>query len=59
MITPVANSAKPITEAKKTTSRVSSTPRWKASKCVITENAAIVCVTTGFAKRVRRSVTGV
>ena len=30
MMTPVVNSAKPITEAKKMTSRVSSTPRWKA-----------------------------
>ncbi len=53
------NSAKPINDAKNTTSRTSITPRWKPSKCVITLNAATVCTSTGLAQRTNKSVTGV
>ena len=52
MITPVANSAKPISERKKTRSRMSITPRWKPSKCVTTEKAATVSTSAGLAQRV-------
>src|SRR4029079_7444111 len=58
MITPVANNAKPISERKKTRSRMSITPRWKPSKCVTTEKAATVSTTVLLAQRVIRSVTG-
>src|SRR3989454_2578680 len=58
MMMPVANSAKPITDRKKTRSRRSMTPRWKPSKCVTTENAATVSTSAGLAQRVSRSVTG-
>src|SRR6185295_13456463 len=58
MTTPVANSAKPITERKKSRSRASITPRWKPSKCVTTENEATVSTSAGLAQRVIRSVTG-
>src|SRR6185503_4150559 len=56
--TPVANSAKPITDRKKSRSRASITPRWKPSKCVTTENEATVSTSAGLAQRVIRSVTG-
>ena len=52
MITPVAKSAKPITEKKKIRSRESSTPFWKPSKCVTTENEATTSMKSGLAQRV-------
>jgi hypothetical protein len=52
------NSAKPITDRKKPTSRRSITPRWSASKWVITENEATALTTDGLVQRVSRSVTG-
>ena len=57
-MTPVANSAKPITDRKKNRSRESMTPFWKPSKCVTTENAATVSTNAGLAQRTSRSVTG-
>ena len=58
MMTPVVKRANPITEAKKTISRVSSTPRWKPSKWVITENVATTSTTRGLATRDSSPVTG-
>src|SRR6185436_15231454 len=58
MTTPVANSAKAITERKNPRSRASITPRWKPSKWVTTEKAAMVSTNAGLPQRASRSVTG-
>src|SRR5580698_8082017 len=57
-MTPLTNSAKPITSRKKMMSRESNIPRVNGSKCVITLNDETRFTTHGLSSRVRRFVTG-
>src|SRR6266481_5017117 len=57
-ITLVVNSEKPINDRKKMTSRESSTPFWKPSKCVITLKEAIVSTIHGLAQLSNKLMTG-
>ena len=57
-MTPVVNRANPISVRKNTRSRKSTTPRWKASKCVITLNAAARFVSHACPSESTSRVTG-